>query len=148
MVLYAGCLAGGVTVTVGLTLGVVGGADEVGDCLGVFGGIWGLAIAADAGVVEGVLRIEGLVEMKKCCQSRRRAYRVAGVALCGGSAVGELEANQRARRFLLTAPLVCDNIRCRVTKDKISNWSSPRVATGMVLGSIDWLTARPTIQAR
>ena len=53
-------------------------------------GIWGLAIAADAGEVEGVLKIEGLVEMKKCCQSRRRDYRVAGVALCGGSAVGEL----------------------------------------------------------
>jgi hypothetical protein len=136
MVLHAGCLAGGVTATVGLTLGVVGGADEVGDCLGVFGGIWGLAIAADAGVVEGILKIEGLVEVN-CCRARRIAYRVAGVAVCGGSAVGQLEANQRARRLLLTAPLVCDNIRCHVTKDKISNWSSPRVAIGMVLGSID-----------
>jgi hypothetical protein len=55
VVLDAGCLAGGVTVAVVLALGVVGGADEVGDCLGVFGGIGGLAGAADAGVVEGLL---------------------------------------------------------------------------------------------
>lgn len=59
MVLDAGCLAGGVTVAVVLALGVVGGADEVGDCLGVFGGVGGLAVAANAGVVEGVLE-------KKC----------------------------------------------------------------------------------
>jgi hypothetical protein len=55
VVLHAGCLAGGVTVAVGLTLGIVGSADEVGDCLGVFGGVGGLAVAADAGVGEGVL---------------------------------------------------------------------------------------------
>lgn len=60
MVLDAGCLADGVTTAVGLTLGVVGGADEVGDCLGVFGGVGGLAVAADAGVVEGVLKIRGV----------------------------------------------------------------------------------------
>lgn len=53
--LHAVCLAGQVAVAVGLALGVVGGADEVWYRLGVFGGIGGFAVAADAGVVEGFL---------------------------------------------------------------------------------------------
>lgn len=51
----AGSLARGVTVAIVLALGVIGGADEVGDCLGVFSGVGRLTVAADAGEVEGVL---------------------------------------------------------------------------------------------
>lgn len=55
MVLPAGGLAGGVAVAVLDTLVVGGRADEVRDGLGVFGGVGGLAVAADAGEVEGGL---------------------------------------------------------------------------------------------
>jgi hypothetical protein len=56
VVLVAGGLAGGVSITaVGYALLVGGAADEVGDCLGVFGGVGGDAIAADAGVCESFL---------------------------------------------------------------------------------------------
>jgi hypothetical protein len=51
VVLDAGGLAGGLAVAVVLALGVVGGADVEGDCLGVLGRVGGLAVAADAGEV-------------------------------------------------------------------------------------------------
>lgn len=97
-----------------MTLGVVGGADEVGDRLGVFGGVGGLAVAADARKVEGGL-YPGV--SKGQLLSEGEAYRVAGVTVCGGGAVGELEANQRARCLLLFAPLVCGIVRF-VSRDK------------------------------
>jgi len=43
-------LAGGVTAAVGYALVVVFSADVVGDCLGVLGGVGGLAVAADTAV--------------------------------------------------------------------------------------------------
>lgn len=53
MLLNTGCLAGRVAVAVSLALRIVGGADKVWYRLGVFGSIGGLAVATDAGEVEG-----------------------------------------------------------------------------------------------
>ena len=107
MVGAAGRLAGGVCgAAAGDALVVLLGADEVGDGLAVFGGIGGLAVAADAVVGEGFLSIDVSIRSDgHRLGVKGKAYGVAGVGGGVAGCSGHLEAEEGAGGGLLLAPV-------------------------------------------
>lgn len=102
------------------------GTEEVGDGLGVFGRVGGLATIADAAVVKGFLKIERLSTLFKRHSRQKETYSVAGI--CLGIPFIELKADQSAGVLLHQTPVFCQDI-------STGYWSS---ASSMIMGHLLW----------